>query len=62
MNPTWTVLQIMNLSRPYEPNGVLTLESFELGAGLKPLSLLLRQLRLEDLAHAVAQDAGQRKL
>src|SRR5947209_3217462 len=29
MNPTWTVPQIMNLSLPYEPNGVLTLESFE---------------------------------
>src|SRR2546422_4360050 len=34
----------------------------DVGAALKPLSLLLRHLRLEDLAHAVpAEDAGQRK-
>src|SRR5712691_9473240 len=34
----------------------------DVGAALEPLSLLLRHLRLEDLAHAVpAEDAGQRK-
>src|SRR3989442_5285661 len=34
----------------------------DVGAALKPLSLLLRHLRLEDLAHAVpAEAAGQRK-
>src|SRR5437899_12781966 len=34
----------------------------DVGAALKPLSLLPRHLRLEDLAHALpAEDAGQRK-